>query len=192
MSPTDFLIECQNAATTEAGMAFLFRERAKRLGKYVKILKILTILVLIVPGAVALAYGSDSSQLKTTIDVFLILSIIMAIITGLSFVLKWDEKQAYYYESASHHAQLNNAFDLLWKKQNKESAFVGVGLAEELKGLQAELKIRDQQDDKFDISPRDERKALRYGLRQYQRKCVGCTKIPSSLEPTECNVCGNF
>ena len=42
------------------------------------------------------------------------------------------------------------------------------------------------------LSDEEKRMGMRSGLRNSQRACVECKKIPTSMESTECNVCGKY
>jgi rRNA maturation endonuclease Nob1 len=36
------------------------------------------------------------------------------------------------------------------------------------------------------------RMGMRYALREFQKECVGCSETPTSMEKSNCNVCGKF
>lgn len=42
------------------------------------------------------------------------------------------------------------------------------------------------------ITPKEERRAHRAGLREFQRKCLGCRIQPMDMKSTTCPVCGQF
>jgi mobilome CxxCx(11)CxxC protein len=188
MNKEDLNVCCYNESLAEAGLGHVFRRRAARLSKRVRFLRASTILVPVFPGSIVLAYGSQSSVTEVAIAVFLALSIAIAVFSAISLALGYDEQLSYFYESSSHHSQLSSQFESLAKNSTLEIN----SCLEFYAGLKAEQKIRDQQDEKYNFSVKDERRAMRYGLRQFGRACVACKKIPVSVEPTHCDVCGNF
>lgn len=58
--------------------------------------------------------------------------------------------------------------------------------------LKTKQDARDIQDEKHSISEADEKRGMRYALRNYQRTCVSCGQVPTSMTSTSCNICGNF
>lgn len=180
--------ECWNNALMEAGMGYVFRQRALKLNKSVKTTKVIAVLVPMIPGAFVLAYEAEGIIYQIIMWAFGVLSIYLAIRSGVSLVYGHDDRLSYSYESASHHASLSLKFENLANMTSVDTEQAKIMYSE----LIGEQRVRDQQDDKVDITPKEERKAMCYGLRQYSRSCAGCSKVPTSLSPKNCEVCGNF
>jgi mobilome CxxCx(11)CxxC protein len=184
----DLKSKCWNDALNEAGISYVFRSRAKKAKTWLKLTKTLTILSIVIPGAIVLNYNVDSWWVKIIFSLSIVLSVFLTITSIIELVYGKDDALQYFYESASHHANLSKQFELI----ASDTIISEDNLKERYNQLLGEQKIRDQQDDKYDITPKEERKALRYGLRQYQRECVSCKKTPTSLDSSECDVCGKF
>ena len=58
--------------------------------------------------------------------------------------------------------------------------------------LNARLKARTQQNSKHNIKEWELRMGMRFALRAFQKKCIGCGTVPLSMESTNCDVCGKF
>lgn len=175
-------------ALSEAGMGHVFRDRATDLSKSVRTTKVLGVLVPMIPGAIVLSYEVDGIAVQVSKWVFSVLSVFLAYRFGRSLALGHDDKLNYYYESASHHSSLAEAYTRVAQDDSLSEEDIRVRLAD----LNGEQRVRDQQDDKHNITAKDERKAMRYGLRQFGRKCEGCKEVPTSLSPSNCNICGNY
>ena len=44
----------------------------------------------------------------------------------------------------------------------------------------------------LEVTDKEKRIGMRFGLRELSRKCVGCNEIPLSMNTSNCDICGNF
>ncbi|MEV5447207.1 mobilome CxxCx(11)CxxC protein, partial [Streptomyces sp. NPDC052644] len=51
---------------------------------------------------------------------------------------------------------------------------------------------RQAQDLNQDIDDQEKRMGMRAALRERQRKCSACLTVPTGMQPTNCDVCGNY
>lgn len=179
---------CWNNAITAFGTAYIFDKKAQRHGFYTNILKVFGIVVPVAVGATALGYGFNSVILKAIIALAIPLSIIQLIFSVFAVVHKWDDELAYSYEASQDLSLISDSF----KKLGNLPPASFKELNDKYEILNTRLKARKQQNSKHKIREWELRMGMRYALREFQRKCVGCGEIPVSMKSTNCPVCGNF
>lgn len=179
---------CWNNAITSFGIAYIFDKKAQRHGFYTNMLKVFGIVVPVAVGATALGYGLDSGVLKAMIALAIPLSIIQLIFSVFAVVHKWDDELAYAYESSQDLSLLSESF----KKLGNLPPDNFKELDEKFEILNTRLKARTQQNSKHTLKEWELRMGMRYALREFQRKCVGCGEIPVSMISTNCDICGKF
>jgi mobilome CxxCx(11)CxxC protein len=162
------------------GTAYIFNKRAKKISRYSNWLKVLGIIIPTTVGGLALSYGTDSHLLLLAITIALPLGIFQLVLSVLAIIYKWDDELAYSYESNNAHNSLYHDFMTL---ENLKMQF---------NTLFTKLKAREEQDEKHNISDKELRLGMRHALRQFNWPCKGCNNIPTSMESTKCDVCGNF
>jgi mobilome CxxCx(11)CxxC protein len=135
-----------------------------------------------------MGYGFDSDILKLTIALAIPATILQLIISIFAVVFKWDEELAYSYEASQDYNSLSTLFKRI--AEFPENDFEN--FRSKFEKLEVHYEQRSKQDAKHSVKEWELRKAMRYSLRQFQRKCVGCNEVPTSMESTECNVCGKF
>jgi mobilome CxxCx(11)CxxC protein len=98
----------------------------------------------------------------------------------------WD--WAYYIESKTANYRLEREY----KKLGQATTLSPTDFETNLKILDTENEMRNALDDRHDITDNEKRMGMRYALREHERKCSNCDKIPKSMRPTDCDICGNF
>jgi mobilome CxxCx(11)CxxC protein len=144
-------------------------------------------LVPILIGGLVLSYGHFKS-LPTVIAVASAFAIFQTIVSLWSVIGGWVTGYAYATASAADNAVLAKRYiDLATRRV--EDLLV---LRHEYEKLAIRDEARQDQDYQQGVSETEKRRGLRAALRQYQRECVGCSKVPLSMESTDCDVCGKF
>jgi len=179
---------CWNRALNSFAFGYIFDKKAQRFGFYVNMLKIFGIVVPSAIGATALGYGLDSSILKYLIVLAIPLTIGQLIFSVFAVANKWDNELAYAYEASQDLNQLYDSFEKLGNLPPKY--FEELNKQYDL--LNERYKARTQQNSKHNIKEWEQRMGMRYGLREFQKPCIECKVVPTSLESTTCNVCGKF
>ena len=180
--------KCWNLAVHTFGMAYIFDKKAKRHSFYTNLLKVFGIVVPVTVGATVTGYGLDSEILKKVIALAIPLSIFQLIFSVLAVVYKWDDELAYDYEASQDLSLLSRSFRKLGELPPKKFE----KLNEEFELLSTRYNARGQQNSKHNIKEWELRMGMRYALREFQRTCSGCKKVPASMESTNCDVCGKF
>ena len=104
-----------------------------------------------------------------------------------SLVQRWDDNFAYALESMSANRSFYEQFkELASETRGQEEANLRYQL------LQRESQARSKEDEKQGFTDNEKRMGMCARLRQLQRECAACHQVPTSMTPTNCNVCGNF
>ncbi len=166
--------------------ATIFEKRASGLLIKIKALKFFSIGVPVLLGAVVLSFGTD--LIGKILPVFGGLAVIQLTLNVWAIVGNWEEKYAYLIESIADNHRLSSQFKDLGRlppdDKNK--------LLEKLEQLKIADHYRSANDYKQSITDKEKIYGHRAALRQFKRECVECGVVPTSMEPKNCNVCGNF
>jgi mobilome CxxCx(11)CxxC protein len=170
------------------GTAYVFGERAKLLRWR---LKLMSFFGLVVPGLVGISIGSFGVTADATIYLISLAAVAALpqfVLSVWSLVDDWTGSLSYADESVADNTALADAFERLARNLTLEpQEFVG-----EMRLLDQRNDARSTSDQKRDASDDEKRMGMRAGLRQLQKACASCGQIPVSLEPSDCDVCGNF
>ncbi|AZQ59779.1 hypothetical protein EJ994_13595 [Maribacter sp. MJ134] len=181
-------LECWNNALHSFALSYIFDKKAKKNSFNTNLLKVFGIVVPITVGATAMGYDLDSNTLKLIITLAIPLTIFQLIFSVFAVVYKWDDVLAYSYEASQDLSLLSDEFRKLGNLPPEDYS----ELDQKFEVLNTRFKSRSQQNTKYNISEKELRKGMRYGLREFQRKCIGCKEIPNSMKSSDCHVCGKF
>lgn len=180
--------QCWNEAIKTYGTSHIFKQRARRFRIKLQVLSFIGLGVPLAVGIIVLSFGTEPDALPLVLTVAAILGGIQAVVSLWSLVSGWNEAHAYARVSVGANDALSNAFKTL--AQNPPASY------DELKArfdlLQVESQNRTQLDLDQGVQDPEQRMGMRAGLRQFERRCSGCGKVPTSMESTDCGVCGNF
>jgi len=177
--------ELWRSAIESFGTAYIFEKRAAKFRGRMRLLAFSGIVLPLTVGAVAGAFGAGSSILAISIVVAGVLGVFQLGLSAWAISAKWDDSLGYSQESTTDNYRLSKEFATLAKLASTTFQL-------QLAILEAQSQSRDAQDQRQDISDPEKRMGLRAALRQFERKCVKCEKVPDSMEPTDCPVCGKF
>ncbi len=179
---------CWNEAVYCFGTSGIFGKRATRYRRLLRLLSFLGVAVPAMLGGILLAFGTNFEYLSLTIYVASLLGLLQLVLSLWSLVAKWEDAFAYSLESLSSNRNLASLFEELGKNLPSDEREFRV----RYDLLQSENRLRTKQDDQQMITIKENRYGMRLALRQYQRACAGCNLVPTSIKPTDCDVCGNF
>lgn len=181
-------IECWDRALNCYGYSYIFSKRSHFYNKWNRTSTLLGIMVPLAIGGIATGYGKDSIILNYFIYIAIPLSITQLLISGLSLVNNWNDYLSYSFDADKDYNLLSEEY----KKLAKSSYEATFDFKKQFEALELKYQIRSESDIKYFISDRERRMGMRWALREFKRKCVGCNEVPISMESTECAVCGNF
>lgn len=180
--------DCFNGALHAFGTAFIYSERSIKIGRWLKINNFLGIAL---PGlfwTLATLYNLTPINLNYILIIGSPLTIASAVISYLSITQEWGNSYSYYLESVNDNNRISKEYNEIAKyTPTKIEEF---RFRKELIDLKNDN--RNSGDLKYPLTSRENRKGMKYSLRNFQRSCRGCKQIPIDMESTECGVCGKF
>lgn len=179
---------CHDKAFYSYASSYIFDKKAQRFAYFVRLLKVFGILVPTAIGGVVMAYGLNSKFLELIIIIATPFPILQLVISVLSVANNWDGELTYAYEASQDYSLMSDEFKKLGSLPPPDYDQLNV----QYEMLNARYNAREQQSSKHNVKEWEDRMSMRYALRQFQKKCVGCKETPLSLESTDCDVCGKF
>lgn len=180
--------ECWDKSLYALGTSYVFQLKTKFYKVWIRIITILGLVVPLLLGATAAAYGQNSNILGIALGIAAPLTIFQIVLSGISLAAKWDDLLAYSLESQSENRKLSEEYETLAKYPP--------ATIEELEKKFAIIQTKDEarirQDEKISFSAKENRKGMRYALWIRKKECATCKTIPSSMNATKCETCGNF
>ncbi len=169
------------------GTSYIFRQRATYYNRLLRIITVLGILAPLLIGATVLGYG-EYKFLNFALKIAIAISVFQVALSAISLVYNWNDELSYAFESAQSHDSLYDQFKNLgeFPPGDFKEAYCQFELINTL------LRARNEQDTRRQIKDWESRMGMRYALREYQKECVECKKVPMSMKATDCPVCGNF
>jgi mobilome CxxCx(11)CxxC protein len=179
--------ECWKQAVYAYSGVAIFEHRANLLRRRLRTLTFLGIAVPGIAGFAYLTYG-DNWFAKFLVGVAGILGLLQLIGSIWSLVFHWDDDFAYALESMSVNQSLFDRFSSLASRPPATAPEMQM----RFEIISVENEARTASDHRQGITEDEKRFGMRAALRQLQKSCAGCGLTPKSLEPTNCDVCGNF
>jgi len=179
---------CHDSALRCFGTAYIFECRAAPLRVALKLLAFSSLAGPLSIGALVISVGASSNLIPFAVRIAATLTIFQIVLSLWSLVSHWQENLSYHLESKADNYSLADRFvDLGNNTSYSESKW-----RTEYAVLEALGSNRQQLDLRHDITNEEKRMGMRAGLREYQRECVSCKRIPQSLEASDCPTCGQF
>jgi mobilome CxxCx(11)CxxC protein len=168
------------------GTAWIFERRGRVLGRKLRALAFFGLVGPLLVGAIHGAFGSYPTVVDWATGV---IGVAVAVISLWALVAKWDTAMAYASESQTDNSRLSRELVDLARMTATESGAEPDRRAQ----LRADFNTREAQDQRQDVSPQEKRAGYRAGLLQFKQACGGpCSRVPESMTPTTCGVCGRF
>ena len=186
--PPDKLRRCADEALKAHGTAYIFEKRAAKIRLRIMVLSFLGIAGPASVGAIISTYSLDYKTTKWVLLIAGTIAIVQLLLSVWSLVSCWNDKLAYYLESKSSNYNLSSQYQKLFQN----ASISNLGFDSELSVLDREAEIRAALDNNHDVSDKEKRMGMRYGLRRYQRPCASCNEVPTDMKSTKCGVCGNI
>jgi len=131
------------------------------------------------------AYGTESKVLPALLWIIGGLTALQIIAVLWAVVAGWDDAYAYALASVKNNTRLTADFDELARAPMDK-------LDREMDRLRFEYKRQDEDDRAQELSPSEERFAMRSALSHYRIACPACGTLPKSGEKSRCEKCGNY
>lgn len=183
----DYRQKCWDGALHAYGTSTVFQARAARLKRNNDFLTWVGLGVPVLLGALTATFGEY--KLWTVVLISAAVVIAVQLVVSLWAVIKrWNEDLAYSSSSATANESLANRFAAL-------AADPPTGLPAlrtQFDKLAIEDAARRERDGEKNVTEKERRRGMRAGLRKFQRSCAACQKVPTTMEPTDCGVCGRY
>ena len=180
--------QCWDLALYAYGTATAFQKRSQKYKKQLRWLSFAGIVFPLIIGSLVLGFGTNLKHLHLYIAVGVLAGVAQLVVSAWSYVSGWADELDYSAESAADNFALSAKFRDLGTQAQNPPADIEVRFAE-IKALDNARRLSDS---KRGLTFKELRYAHRAGLRQFNRECTGCGKVPVSMEPTDCQVCGGF
>ena len=180
--------QCRTNALYAFGTAYIFEQRAHYLRRRLRLITFLGIAVPAVGGASVLALGAASHAATVLISVLAVLGIAQFVVSIWAVICDWQGEYTYALESCNANMEQYSKYDSL----GKDPPSTANEAKAEFRLIEALAQCRDELDMKSGMTDQEKRMGMRAALRQLQKACAGCEKIPTSMVPTDCSVCGRF
>ena len=164
------------------GYSYIYIKRIDKLELWLRWTKVLGILIPVLVGSILLAYVRNQIILEWAVTITTPLVIGQLLLSTYLTIVGSDTKVMDYSRLASEFTLLHSDFDDFARQEIQDEKRYSI-LIERYRGLSVM---------KYSIKDKELRMAMRYGLREYRRACASCKQVPTSMVPTECDVCGNF
>lgn len=181
-------LTCNDSASKCFGTAYIFEQRAAPLRIAIKMLTFSSLIGPLAIGAIVIAVGTEGKIIISAVVLASILSVIQITLSLWALVSRWGENLAYYLESKADNYQLSDRFKNLANNTTHDES----NWRKNFHVLETLGEMRAQFDHRCDISDEEKRMGMRAALRNFQRECVGCKTKPTSMESTDCAVCGRY
>jgi mobilome CxxCx(11)CxxC protein len=181
-------LDCWDNAVYAFGTANIFERRAGVLQRKLKWLGYIGLAGPLLVGLLALGFGATSQSLKRVIPIAIVVGIAQVLFSAWSLVSDWTGNLAYARESATANAELAARYQQLGRSAPESIT----DLRHRFDLLFVEDGTRRRRDLEKSITDRERCRGLRAGLRQFGRECSACKRVPVSMTPTLCEVCGKF
>lgn len=184
--PSETRRRCNDNALHCFGTAYMFEKHAKSIRRKITFLTFLGIAAPATVGAFIGTFNLSPNVTKFVLVLAGLISILQLIFSIWALASGWNDHLSYYLESKSANYRLADEYTQL-------ANIISISQTEfdtKLQVLETEGKLRNDLDNRHDITDKEKRMGMRAGLRQYRRLCAGCSTMPSSMKPTNCGVCG--
>ena len=177
---------CNDNALYCYGTAYIFEKRAASIRWKIRVLTFLGIAVPASVGAIIGSFSLTTEYTKEVLTIAGLLGLTQLILSIWSLTAKWDDNLSYYLESKVTNYRLSSD----WNQLSNTTIISDLEFATKLEVMKKEFETISDLDNRHDITDSEKHMGMRAGLRKFQRLCVECNKIPTSMKPTDCGVCG--
>lgn len=176
---------CREKEFHAYGTSRIFERRAKRYGNGRTGITYFGIVIPLLVGATAMAFGTDSKLFPGLLYFAGFLAIIQLAISVWSVVARWDER----YEQALDSSRANTRLYNLWKKLVDHPPSQ---LSEIIEDAVSADQDQEQKDLASRITEKEKRFAMHEALFYFRKPCPTCKVVPQRKKPSKCDMCGNF
>lgn len=182
------LVEIWNKSLHAYGTSYLYERRFKMYRGLIRVLTFSGLAVPIAIGGIYMGYNSNQELLKWSLIIGGGIAVIQLLFSLLALTNSWSDSLSASSESKAANYDLFREFEQLTKfpPTNDDEILNKYSILTTIE------RAREQQDAKNPLSEKEQRRGMRWALRYFNRPCVTCGQIPTSMTPSNCDTCGNF
>jgi mobilome CxxCx(11)CxxC protein len=180
--------DCWDRAIYAYGTAEIFLRRSRRYRELLRALAFVGTVVPLLVGGFVMGFGLQSAYLPTILAAAAALGLFQLAFSAWSIVYSWADNLEYALRSTAENFHLSAEFKELGATATDPPANLETRFA----ALKARDDVRRADDATKGVSPKEFRYGHRAGLRQFSKACSECKAVPTSMESTNCPVCGRF
>lgn len=178
--------DCWDKALDSIAFWYIFQMKIKRINSWLRLSKILGIAIPVFLGGILTSAYNFEQVISVAIWIATPIALTQLVLSTVLTLNGSDENLLKYSTKAAEYSVLESDFKKMARyPDNDESEYVKKFelLLEREKGVgKGNLEVTDK----------EKRIGMRFGLREYSRACAGCKKVPTSMDSTDCGICGNF
>ncbi|MCU0350620.1 MAG: hypothetical protein MUF43_07300 [Flavobacterium sp.] len=178
--------DCWDKALDAVAYCYIYSKKIDNIEFWLKWSKVLGIIIPVMLGGIVSSYYSDKEIMGLSLKILTPIALLQLIVSTYLSIVGSDEKIMNYVTKSTDYNFLASQFEQLAKYPTENY--------DEYNNKYEILLTREREISRGNhiISDKEKRMGMRYGLRNFQRKCVGCKETPLSMNPTNCDICGNF
>ena len=178
--------ECWDKAMQAFGTSYIYQKRTKRLNFWLTWSKTTGFVLPVLLGGMVANYYEHKDIMDFSLLVVTPVAVAQLVFSAILTAQNVDANLTKYISLSTKNLMLSVDF--------KELGNYPPSTVEDLRTKFTTLVERERSltEDDIDLTDKENRKGMRYGLREFQRPCAGCKNVPSSMSGTKCDVCGNF
>lgn len=178
---------CWHRAVDAYGTSYVFRQRARSLKFKIRWLAYSGLAVPLIVGALVGAYG-EFKLLALVVAIGAAVGVVQIAVSLWSIVGNWPDGYAYARQAVAANESLSSRFAGLASTPPRTMA----EFQHRFELIDAEDEAQRKQDNDRDITNAERRMGMRSALIRFGKTCAHCGLAPTSMEPTDCVVCGRF
>lgn len=178
--------DCWDKTLDCIGLSYIYQLKIKRINRWLRVSKVLGIVIPVFLGGVLTSSLNFREVIEVAIWVTTPIALFQLILSTILSINGADDNLLKYSTKAAEYSIIETEFRQLARYPDQNEL-------EYVKKFEILLE-RDKGITKgsLDITDKEKRIGMRFGLRELSRECVGCKKTPLSMKPTNCDICGNF
>lgn len=182
----DIKKDCWEKSFHAKAVSYIYQTRARKISKWLNISKVTGFVIPVLIGGIVTS-SLPPDVLKYTLIITSPIAILQLV---ASTVLTVSNKENNYTEYTKYFIK-NNMLCYDFEQLAKFSPPL-----QDIDIFKSQYNILCEREkgliDVDDLSDKEKRMGMRYALRDNNKSCIQCNKIPYSMTPSNCDVCGNF
>ena len=186
--PPELRRKCSDNALQSYGKAYIFEQRNHLFHFRLTMLKWLGIAVPLLVYGIICSFKLSSAWQTGIIAVASVVSTALLVLSAWAMAANWDEQYSKSLQSQLDFIELAK----LYRELGTSTLFSVQAYRAEVARFDSIFDRADRLAMELRISDNEKRMGMRAALREFQRACVGCKVVPTDINSTNCDVCGNF